>query len=194
MILSLYYGDTILSGNLTLQSSHSRAFQQYVLTPTGLLSLKLLFELSHSRRHSIWINLIVPLHLQGEISEFSGVSSSQRQILHIGIESSSTWLGFLLISPFFLPPLFFGEGDRKSFISPAAPFLSFFFLALVGWTWIGITECSFSGKLVGLPLAAGNSNPWSRRNEASLKASLSLGIYAFGLLEFSLATTLVPVW
>lgn len=40
-------------GNLHLQSSHSRAFQQYVLTHSP--SFMLLFELSHSLRHSKWI-------------------------------------------------------------------------------------------------------------------------------------------
>ena len=66
-------------GNLTLHSSHSRAFQQYVFTygPSFLLRL----ELSHSRKHSKCIWLIVPAHLHGDIIGSPCSFSSPKHIL-----------------------------------------------------------------------------------------------------------------
>lgn len=66
-------------GNLTLQSSHSNAFQQYVLTHSPSFMLR--FEFSHSLKHSKWMWLMVPAHLQGEIKGSVPSFSSPRHIL-----------------------------------------------------------------------------------------------------------------
>jgi hypothetical protein len=68
-----------LVGNRSLHSSHSIAFQQYVDTYGP--SFDVFLELSHSLKHSRWINLHVPEHLQGEINGSSSVFSSPRHIL-----------------------------------------------------------------------------------------------------------------
>ena len=67
-------------GNLTLHSSHSSDFQQYVMTYSPVLIV--FFELSHSLKHSKWMWLMVPAHLQGEISGSALSFSSPKQIRH----------------------------------------------------------------------------------------------------------------
>ena len=82
MLVPPYFSETILSGNLILQSSHSSAFQQYVFTEE--FSLKELLLFNHSRRQSMWIHFIDPAHLQGEISGLGSTFSSPKHIRHIG--------------------------------------------------------------------------------------------------------------
>jgi len=77
-----------LPGNCILQSSHSRAFQQYVLTAGFSLKDRLL--LSQPLRHSICICFIVPSHLQGAMRGSSSVFSSPRQIL----QTRPSWVCF----------------------------------------------------------------------------------------------------
>ena len=74
-------------GNLTLQSSHSNAFQQYVFTLSD--SFFDFLEFSHSRRHSRWIWLMVPAHLQGDINGLLFSFSSPKHILQIFYSATS---------------------------------------------------------------------------------------------------------
>jgi hypothetical protein len=89
---SIYILAKFLPGNYNLHNSHSSAFQQYVFTVTFSLKDRLLSN--HSRKHSIWIYFIVPLHLHGEISGFSAVFSSPRHILQMLSSSGSSLFSF----------------------------------------------------------------------------------------------------
>ena len=95
-------------GNRCLQSSHSSAFQQYVLTQSP--SFFDLLELSHSRRHPRWMWLMVPAHLHGDINGSSFSFSSPRQILHTfySYASLAFWINisFLACACFCLSDLF----------------------------------------------------------------------------------------